>query len=66
MSYPVTATLSVEAVHESVTELWVILDAVKLVGAVGAWVSGGGRVVTFNVLLFVELPATSLAWIKNP
>ncbi len=39
-SYPVTATLSVEAVHVSTNADWIILKAARLVGAVGAMLSG--------------------------
>src|SRR5690606_1229995 len=39
ISYPVTPTLSVEAVHESVAVVWVMFEAAKLVGAEGGCVS---------------------------
>lgn len=38
-SYPVTPTLSVEAVHESVKLVCVMADEANPVGTEGAWVS---------------------------
>ena len=38
-SYPVTATLSVDAVQDKVKEVVVILEALRLVGAEGGWTS---------------------------
>jgi hypothetical protein len=43
--YPVTPTLSVDAVHDKLTCAGEAAVAVKLVGAVGGVVSGGGGVV---------------------
>ena len=62
-SYPVTPTLSVEAVHESVKLVCVLLLATNPVGTLGACMSGPpALVVTFNaVLWFDQLPAASLA-----
>src|SRR5659263_249167 len=45
MSSPVTPTASVEAVHDSATEVAVGVPAARAVGAVGAVVSVGGGVV---------------------
>ena len=51
--------LSVDAVHDSVTDDCVRLEKVKPVGAVGACVSG---MVTLMVVLLAEIfPAASLA-----
>ena len=38
-SYPVTPTLSEDAFQDRVVVVWVVLEAVKFVGLVGAWVS---------------------------
>ena len=59
-SYPVTATLSVEAVQESVKLVPVILEAVNEPGTDGDCESG---VVTLRLLLEAEkFPAASFAY----
>ena len=60
--YPVTPTLSVEAVQERFVVVVVVPLAAKLLGADGGWLSGAVEVVTFAVLLTGEIfPAASLA-----
>jgi hypothetical protein len=61
--YPVTPTLSVDAVHDNETVVEVVAVTVRFVGAVGGAVSTtGGSVVTITALLSVEtFPAASTA-----
>ena len=62
-SYPVTPTLSVEAVQLNVADVAARLDDVNAVGAVGACTS---VVVTVIVLLLADtLPAASNAFTKK-
>ena len=60
MSYPATPILSVDAVQDRFVVVEVVPVAAKLVGAVGALVSG--NVVAVAVVLAAEIfPAASLA-----
>jgi hypothetical protein len=60
--YPVTATLSVEALQARETEVLVTLEEVSPAGALGGVVSGRGGVTTVRALLAAEaFPAASMA-----
>jgi len=61
--YPVTPTLSVDAVQDNETVVEIVAVTARLVGAVGGVVSTtGGSVVTVTELLAAEtLPAASTA-----
>src|SRR4029077_11344615 len=60
--YPVTATLSVDAVHDRVAPVAVTADDARPVGADGAVVSGQAAVVTVSVGRVEMFPAASNAW----
>ncbi len=64
-SYPATPTLSVDPVQERVNDDWVRPETARLVGAVGASVSGAASVVTNRELLAADiLVAASIALTK--
>jgi hypothetical protein len=67
MSYPVTPTLSVEAIQlNPICELEVAV-AIRLLGAVGACVSPVPVVVAYEMLEYVlRLPAASVALTRYP
>ncbi len=59
--YPVTATLSLDAIHETVIEVVAVAVTAKLVGVEGACVSAGGQglVELVRVDFGERLPAVS-------
>ena len=64
--YPSTPTLSVDSVQVRSVVVCVVPDAVNVVGADGAVVSGTARVVTAAVLLAADkFPAASFAFTVN-
>ena len=59
--YPVTAVSSLDAVHESATDVWPIALVLRPVGVEGGVVSGQAAVVRLLVAVPETFPAASTA-----